>query len=42
MVTRRVARTPAEFLGRSADAIAADMFVVYATAAIPEARVSEG
>jgi hypothetical protein len=39
---RRVARTPAEFGGRSADAVATDMFVVYTTPAIPEAPVSEG
>jgi hypothetical protein len=39
---RRVARTPAEFGGRTADAVATDMFVVDTTPAIPEAPVSEG
>jgi hypothetical protein len=38
---RRVARTPQEFGGRSADAVAADMFVAHTTPAIPEAPVSE-
>jgi hypothetical protein len=42
MVTGRVARTLAEFPGRSADLIAADMFVVCTTPAIPGGSVSEG